>query len=114
MITFENQRNRNLSEHERQIVRRAFEQTSEQGWGLAVGSVSALGLFVATLWLVVKGGPLVGPHLGLLSLYLPGYSVSWHGAMVGAAYIFFLGYGGGRVIATIYNRIVRSRRRRFI
>jgi hypothetical protein len=108
LITSEERRHWKLSEHERQAVRRAFEQTSEQGWGLAFGSVAALGLFVATIWLVVKGGPVVGPHLGLLSAYLPGYSVTWPGAFIGGAYLFFLGYGTGRVIATIYNRIVRS------
>jgi hypothetical protein len=96
-----------LSDKERELVRRAFEQTSEQGWGLALGVVGALGLFVATIWLVIKGGPVVGPRLALLSVYFPGYSVTWTGAFIGAAYMFFLGYGAGRVIATIYNRIVR-------
>jgi hypothetical protein len=102
--------NEELTEKERETVLRAFEDTSEQGWGLALGFVSALALFVATVWLVVKGGPVVGPHLGLLSVYLPGYSVTWAGAFIGAAYMFFLGYGAGRVIATLYNRIVRSHR----
>ena len=96
-----------LSDKERELVRQAFEQTSEQGWGLALGVVAALGLFVATVWLVIKGGPVVGPRLGLLSVYLPGYSVTWAGAFIGSAYMFFLGYGAGRVVATIYNRIVR-------
>ena len=98
-----------LSEKERELVRQAFEQTSEQGWGLALGVVSALALFVATIWLVIKGGPVVGPRLGLLAVYFPGYSVTWPGAFIGAAYMFFLGYGAGRVVATVYNRIVRSR-----
>lgn len=96
-----------LSEQERQAVRRAFERTSEQGWGLALGFLFALGLFVATAVLVVRGGETVGRHLGLLSVYLPGYSVTWPGAFIGAAYLFFLGYGAGRTIATIYNRLVR-------
>jgi hypothetical protein len=95
-----------LSEREQQQIRRAFERTSEQGWGLALGCLGALGLFIATVVLVVKGGENVGPHLGLLSQYLPGYRVSWPGAFIGAAYMFFLGYGVGRTIATIYNRIV--------
>ena len=100
---------RDLSEQEQQQVRRAFERTSEQGWGLALGFLAALGLFVTTVVLVIKGGDRVGPHLGLLSVYLPGYSVTWPGAFIGAAYMFFLGYGTGRTIATIYNRIVPKR-----
>ena len=96
-----------LSEREAQEVRRAFERTSEQGWGLALGFLAAVALFVATVVLVVKGGPYVGQHLNLLSVYLPGYRVTWPGAFVGAAYMFFLGYGVGRTIATIYNRIVQ-------
>jgi len=94
-----------LSEQEQQTVRRAFERTSEQGWGLALGFLAALALFVATIILVVRGGENVGQHLGLLSVYLPGYSVTWPGAFVGAAYMFFLGYGAGRTIATLYNRV---------
>ena len=57
----------------------------------------------------MRGGQHVGKHLGLLSVYLPGYSVTWPGAFIGAAYMFFLGYGAGRTIATIYNRIVAKR-----
>lgn len=95
-----------LSSRERQAVRRAFQRVSEQGWGLAIGFLSALGLFLATVILVVKGGPDPGPHLGLLSVYLPGYSVTWAGAFVGAGYAFFLGYGVGRTIGTVYNRLV--------
>jgi hypothetical protein len=98
-----------LSDRERELVRQAFEEASEQGWGLALGVVGALGLFAATIWLVIKGGTVVGPHLGLLSAYFPGYSVSWTGAFVGAGYMFFFGYGAGRVVATIYNRVVRGR-----
>jgi hypothetical protein len=97
--------NEELSEKERQQVQRAFERTSEQGWGLALGFLAALGLFVATVFLVIKGGEVVGPRLQLLSVYLPGYSVSWTGAFIGGAYMFFLGYGAGRVVATVYNRI---------
>jgi hypothetical protein len=98
-----------LTDTERQEVRRAFDRTSEQGWGLALGFLAAIVLFVATAVLVVRGGEDMGQHLGLLSVYLPGYSVSWAGAFVGAAYMFFLGYGAGRTIATVYNRVVPNR-----
>jgi hypothetical protein len=94
-----------LTSDEQQRVRRAFQRTSEQGWGLALGFLASLALFVATITLVSRGGPDMGQHLSLLSVYLPGYSVSWAGAFVGAAYMFFFGYGAGRTIATIYNRM---------
>jgi hypothetical protein len=95
-----------LSQREREEVRRAFDRVSEQGWGLALGLLAAMGLFLATVILVIKGGPNPGPHLSLLSVYLPGYRVTVLGAFIGAAYAFFLGYGAGRTIATVYNRIV--------
>ena len=94
-----------LSDQERQAITRAFHRTSEQGWGLALGFLAALALFIATVLLVVRGGENVGPHLALLSVYLPGYSVTWKGAFIGAGYLFFIGYGAGRTIATIYNRV---------
>ena len=99
--------NQDLSEDEQRAVRKAFQRTSEQGWGLALGFLGAMALFIATVVLVARGGPNVGQHLGLLSVYLPGYSVTWVGAFVGGAYMFFVGYGVGRTIATIYNRLVR-------
>jgi hypothetical protein len=101
--------NHELSPEERQEVRRAFERISEQGWGLAFGLLCGVGLFVATAILLIKPSPpyrVVGPHLGLLGVYFPGYSVSWVGAFVGFGYAFFLGYGAGRTIATVYNWIV--------
>jgi hypothetical protein len=94
-----------LSQREQEAVRKAFNRVSEQGWGLALGFLAGLGLFLATVILVIKGGPNPGPHLSLLSVYLPGYRISWLGAFIGAAYAFFLGYGAGRTIATLYNRI---------
>jgi hypothetical protein len=95
-----------LTSQERQQIRRAYGRVIEQGWGLAFGVLGAVGLFLATIVLVVQGGPNVGAHLGLLSVYLPGYRVTWWGAFIGAGYAFFFGYGAGRTIATIYNRIV--------
>jgi hypothetical protein len=94
-----------LSDQEQRDITRAFQRTSEQGWGLALGFLAALALFAATVLLVVRGGHDVGQHLGLLAVYLPGYSVTWPGAFIGAGYLFFIGYGAGRTIATIYNRI---------
>jgi chromate transport protein ChrA len=51
----------------------------------------------------------VGPTLGLLSNYFPGYSVTWVGAFVGFAYAAVVGALLGWALAMIYNRIVDSR-----
>jgi hypothetical protein len=91
---------------ERQVLKRQIVHIHEQGWGIAFGLVLGLGLLVATNVLVVRGGETVGPHLGLLGLYLPGYSVTFAGSLIGFVYAFVIGYGCGRVIATIYNRLI--------
>ena len=52
-----------------------------------------------------RGGEVVGPHLGLLGWYFPGYSVTFGGSLIGAVYAFVLGYGLGRAIAMIYNSL---------
>jgi hypothetical protein len=82
--------------------------------GLVTGVVAGSGIFVATLWLVVKGGPEVGPHLSLLNQFFPGYSVTYFGTIVGFIYGFVVGYLIGWSTAWLYNRFahLRSRYRR--
>ncbi len=75
--------------------------------GLFVGT----GLLVATIWLVLRGGPNMGQHLELLRNYLPGYSVSWTGAGLGFLYGVVMGGVAGGLTAWIYNRIADLRLR---
>ena len=56
--------------------------------GLVSGLMFGLGIFVATNWLVLKGGSDVGAHLQLLSQYFFGYSVSFVGSFIGMIYGF--------------------------
>jgi len=74
--------------------------------GIVLGILFALVIFIATNWLVIKGGSVVGPHLGLLSQYFIGYSVSFVGSLIGVLYAFVFGYVSGLIIAWIYNDIV--------
>jgi hypothetical protein len=96
-----------LTVEEEQVLRRTILRASEQGWGIAIGLLFGLGLFLATVILVVKGGPNPGPRLGLLRIYFPGYSVTWIGSFIGFIYAFVVGYGVGRTVATIYNRLIQ-------
>ena len=77
--------------------------------GLALGLLLGLGLFIATNWLVIKGGHPVGPHLELLSQYFIGYRVTFLGSFIGFAYCFALGTLGGATVGWIYNKIVAFR-----
>lgn len=77
-------------------------------FAVAFGLLCGFALLVSTLFLIVKhrpGEPL-GPHLGLLSQYLPGYSITVVGSLVGFAYFLVIGTVFFSGIAWIYNRLV--------
>jgi hypothetical protein len=74
--------------------------------GLVLGLVCGLFIFIATNWLVIKGGDTVGPHLELLNQFFIGYRVTFFGSFIGFAYGFALGTLGGAMIGWIYNKIV--------
>lgn len=95
-----------LTPTEVRALRKTLARGSEQGWGIALGSVCGLGLLVATIVLVLRDDPNLGQHLGLLRIYFPGYSVSWIGSVIGFVYAFVGGYAAGRTMAIIYNRVI--------
>jgi len=68
-----------------------------------------LAIFVATNWLVLKGGKIVGPHLVLLSQYFIGYRVTFVGSLIGLGYGFALGFLAGYFMAQTYNWLVDLR-----
>ena len=78
---------------------------------VVTGMVGGFGLFLATLWLVVKGGPNVGQNLGLLRAYYPGYTVTWTGSLVGFFYGALTGAVLGWCVAWLYNFLASRRSR---
>lgn len=89
-------------------VRGYLERISGRAWGISLGVLFGLVLFVATNILVLRGGEDVGAHLGLLSNYFPFYDVTFVGSLVGFVYSFVIGYVTGRVICAVYNRAARQ------
>ena len=71
--------------------------------GAAAGAVAGVLLSLATLILVIKGGALVGPHLGLLGQFFPGYNVTARGSLLGLVYGFAAGFAGGWGFAALRN-----------
>ena len=71
-----------------------------------MGAACAVGIFVATNFLVLKGGEVVGPHMQLLDQFFYGYSVTFVGSIIGAAYAFVCGFLAGLFIGWVYNFVV--------
>lgn len=92
-------------------LRRAVARLNARAWGLAGALVLGLGLFAATNILILAGpapGTDVGGTLGQLRYFLPGYSVTFIGSLVGFVYAFVIGYILGRAVGSLYNRMVRG------
>ncbi len=86
-------------------VQASLMRLNARAWGISTGLLLGGGLFLATIFLVIRGGPNMGQHLAMLRVFFPGYGVSWVGAFVGFIYAFVLGYGLGRIIGYVYNRL---------
>lgn len=79
--------------------------------GVVTGLVAGLAIFAATNWLIIKGGPVVGPHLALLGQFFIGYRVTFMGSLIGFAYAFVLGFAVGYGVARMYNGLANLRHR---
>jgi hypothetical protein len=88
------------------IVRAAFARFDIVALAIAMGCDCAFSLWAASVILLVKGAPpgiSVGPHLALLTNFLPGFSVSWSGSFVGLLYGFLIGVVLGGLIGLVWN-----------
>lgn len=91
------------------IVMTRLLRVSAVVYGIVTGVVVGLVMFVATNWLVLKGGAVVGPHLVLLSQFFIGYRVTFLGSFIGLAYGFALGFVLGYGTAWLYNYVLAVR-----
>jgi len=94
------------ADREEQILKKAVLHLNGHILGFIFGIIGAMAIFVATNWLVLKGGEVVGPHLGLLNQFFIGYSVTFTGSLIGAAYAFVTGYLSGLLIGWVYNTVI--------
>ena len=100
---------RTAVEAERVLIERAVARLRAGIMAIVFGMVCGTGLWVATAWLLIRGGHNVGMHLGLLRNFFPGYSVTWPGSFVGFFYGALAGAVAGYSIGWIYNRIAALR-----
>jgi len=76
--------------------------------GIVLGFLSGAGLFLVTIFLVLKGGEHVGVHLNLLGNFFPGYQVSFLGSIIGFCYAFVVGFLVGMVLGAVYNKVAKA------
>ena len=88
------------------VLVRAFARMDKLAFAISVGTASGLLIFLATLWLVIKGGRVVGPNLILLEQYFIGYTVTIQGACLAFGYAFLWGVLFGWLFAYLRNLIL--------
>jgi hypothetical protein len=93
------------------LLGEVFARYDAKAMGGALGLILGSGLFLATAILLLKGGEVVGPNLGLLGQFLKAYRVSWTGAFVGFGEGGLLGFGFGWVMAKLINVVVALHQR---
>jgi len=76
--------------------------------GITIGILFGLIMFIATNWLVIKGGTVVGPHLQLINKFFIGYKVTFGGSIIGLVYGFIVGYISGAFTGWLYNTLLSS------
>jgi hypothetical protein len=90
------------------VIIEAFAKLDRSALGLAVGTLWALGVFTATVLLLLKGGDVVGPNLALLGQFFIGYTVTVTGAFIGLVYGFVVGFILGWLIAFFRNSLMSA------
>jgi protoporphyrinogen oxidase len=81
----------------------ALRRFDRVAFGAGLGAVCGLGLFLMTIFLVLKGGSNVGANLVLLGQFFPGYKVTLFGSLSGLLYGSIVGFTTGWCMALFRN-----------
>jgi hypothetical protein len=85
------------------LIEVAFARIDPVALGAALGLVSGLGLFIATLLLLLQEGPRTGETLALLRHYFFGFNITWSGSLIGLAQASLGGFLMGYLLAWTRN-----------
>ncbi len=86
---------------------RAFMKIDPVAFGISLGTVSGLMLFIVTLYVSLNQIEELYGYLYLLNEYFPGYDVNLVGSLLGLLYGFVLGFVIGWGIVSLRNLVVR-------
>lgn len=94
-------------ESEEVLIQKAVVLLNAKLLGIVLGIFMGTGLFLATNFLVLKGGSNVGAHLRLLAVFFPGYRVTFFGSIIGFGYAFLVGFISGLILGAVYNKFAK-------
>jgi hypothetical protein len=92
-------------QRQEEVVAAAFLPIHRVAFGVATSAAAAILTFLLTAIYLVRD-PQPGFRLGLLAQYFAGYTVSWPGAFIGAAWAGFSGFVLGWFLAFSRNLLV--------
>ncbi len=88
-----------------ELLESTFPKLAPLALGLALGVVVGVGLLLATLFMLLRGGDVTGQTLTLLAEFFPGYTVTAVGSLVGLGYGFLTGFTLGWGYAFMRNAV---------
>ena len=80
---------------------------SKKAFALASGILWAICIFLATIYVMLKGG---GHTIVLLQQFFWGYNISWGGAFLGLIYGFIYGFVYGWLFVLFYNAFAEEKK----
>jgi hypothetical protein len=89
-----------------QMIIQSLAKLDGVALGTAMGVLFGLIIFLATNFLLYKGGDVIGPNLSLLSQFFHGYEVSFRGSLVGLFYGMIRGFASGWLLAFARNFVL--------
>lgn len=89
-----------------ELIIQSLARLDQTALGVAVGALFGLVIFLATNFLILKGGDEIGPNLALLGQYFIGYKVTFAGSFIGLIYGLVCGFILGWLIAFLRNLII--------
>lgn len=94
------------SDTTQKIIVQSLAKLDGTALGIALGLLFGLSVFLATNFLIYKGGEEIGPNLALLGQFFIGYEVSFSGSIIGMIYGIMAGFVIGWLIAFFRNLAV--------
>jgi tetrahydromethanopterin S-methyltransferase subunit G len=89
-----------------ELIVQSLAKLDGKALGISIGLLLGLVVFLATNFLLYKGGDVIGPNLALLGQFFIGYEISFSGSLIGMIYGLIAGFIFGWLIAFLRNLVV--------